>query len=377
MATAEAETSQDQRGPPGGLVYDAFISYSHAADDLLAPRLQAGLQRFAKPWWKRRALRIFRDESSLSANPHLWSSITDALDTSDWFVLLLSPDAAESEWVNQEVEYWLEHKDAGRIIPVVTDGEFTWAETDIDLESTAAPPALYGAFSDEPRWVDLRFAGSEEQLDLNNPRFSAAVADIASAVRQVPKDELESEEVLQHRRTVRTAWAAAAGLLILALLAGGAAAFALDQRNDAQAAAAAEAEQRQLAEANAAEAEIQRAEAEQQTEVAEARELTLEAEKVLVEDPELSAHLALAAVATLRQAGENPAQAVSVLRSAIESDRVTFRIHGGRFVAVHPDGSLLATTDWVDDKAVGVAVWDIVRQGDGLEIARLTYDVHR
>jgi hypothetical protein len=56
--------------------YDGFISYSHAADDLLAPRLQSALQRFAKPWWKRRAVRIFRDESSLSANPHLWSSIS-------------------------------------------------------------------------------------------------------------------------------------------------------------------------------------------------------------------------------------------------------------------------------------------------------------
>ena len=58
--------------------YDAFVSYSHAADGLLAPRLQSALQRFAKPWWKRRAMRIFRDESSLSANPHLWSSIAEA-----------------------------------------------------------------------------------------------------------------------------------------------------------------------------------------------------------------------------------------------------------------------------------------------------------
>ena len=40
MATAKAETSQDERVPPGGLVYDGFISYSHSADDLLAPRLQ-------------------------------------------------------------------------------------------------------------------------------------------------------------------------------------------------------------------------------------------------------------------------------------------------------------------------------------------------
>jgi hypothetical protein len=34
MATAEAETSHDERGAPGGLVYDGFISYSHAAGTL-------------------------------------------------------------------------------------------------------------------------------------------------------------------------------------------------------------------------------------------------------------------------------------------------------------------------------------------------------
>ncbi len=48
-------------------MFDGFISYSHAADGLLAPRLQAGLQRFAKPWWRRRALHLFRDEASLPA----------------------------------------------------------------------------------------------------------------------------------------------------------------------------------------------------------------------------------------------------------------------------------------------------------------------
>ena len=43
--------------------FDGFILYSHAADVLLAPRLQAGLQRFAKPRWKLKALRVLRDES--------------------------------------------------------------------------------------------------------------------------------------------------------------------------------------------------------------------------------------------------------------------------------------------------------------------------
>ena len=194
-------------------------------------------------------MRIFRDEASLSANPHLWSSITEALDESSWFVLLMSPDAAESRWVNDEVEYWLEHKDPGRIIPVLTDGEFGWANDDISGDSF--PRALVGAFTDEPRWVDLRFARTEEQLDLNNPTFSAAIADIASPIRGVPKDELESEEVRQHRRSIRTAWAAGAGLLILAVLAGAAALYAIDQRD-------ATAEQRDLAEQSAAEAESQR-----------------------------------------------------------------------------------------------------------------------
>jgi hypothetical protein len=184
MDTNEARISPVERDPKPRLVYDDFLSYSHAADDLLAPRLQAGLQRFAKPWWRRRALRIFRDEASLSANPHLWASITEALDDSGWFILLLSPTAAESEWVNREVEYWLEHKDSDRIIPVLTEGDFGW--TDGALVSNAAPPALHGVFGDEPRWVDLRFAGTEELLDLKNPQFSAAVADIASAIRGIP-----------------------------------------------------------------------------------------------------------------------------------------------------------------------------------------------
>jgi hypothetical protein len=209
------------------LTYDGFISYSHAADDLLAPHLQAGLQRFAKPWWKRRALRIFRDEASLAANPHLWESITKALNDSEWFIVLLSPEAARSKWVNREVEYWLEHKDPDRIIPVLTEGDYRWNEGRI--ESDAAPPALVDAFRDQPRWVDLRFARTVDHLDLRHAAFRGAVADVAAPLRGVPKDELESEEIHQHRRTVRTAWAAAVALLLLTVAAGGAAAYAIGQ----------------------------------------------------------------------------------------------------------------------------------------------------
>lgn len=79
-----------------GTRFAAFVSYSRAADGKLAPALQDALQRFAKPWNRQRALRVFRDDASLSANPGLWSSIQSALDRSEFFVLLASPEAAMS-----------------------------------------------------------------------------------------------------------------------------------------------------------------------------------------------------------------------------------------------------------------------------------------
>ena len=321
MDTNEARISPVERDPKPGLVYDGFMSYSHAADDLVAPRLQAGLQRFAKPWWKRRALRVFRDEASLSANPHLWSSIVEAMQGSDWFVLLLSPDAAASEWVNREVEYWLEYKDPNRIIPVVTDGDFAWGEKDIDPVADSAPPALYGAFADEPRWVDLRFARTAEQLDLNNASFRAAVADIASAIRGIPKDELESEEVRQHRRTRRTVAAAVVALLFLAVAATGAALLAIDRGNEATS-------QRLTAEQNAAEADAQRQVAEQQT--AEAERLAAEAQadslaaNAIVQldtNPDLSLLLAIEAL----EREEQPAS-LSAVHQALQRHRTVFEL---------------------------------------------------
>ena len=157
--------------------YDAFISYSHAADGNLAPAVQAGLERFAKSWWRRRALRIFRDETGLGVNPHLWRSIETALGDSSWFVLLASPDAAASVWVNKEIEHWLASKSAERILPVITDGTVRWddAANDFATDATAIPPALRSRYDGEPLYLDLRWARSEDELDLRHPRFKTAL----------------------------------------------------------------------------------------------------------------------------------------------------------------------------------------------------------
>jgi WD40 repeat protein len=204
------------------MAYDAFVSYSHAADGRLAPALQQGMQRLAKSWFQPRALRVFRDESALSANPHLWSSIERALDEGTWFVLLASPDAVASQWVNRELEYWLAHKSVDNILPVVTDG--TWEWTEAGLEGTAVLPAFRNAFGGEPRHIDLRWAHDVTDVDLRNSRFRDAVAQLAAPVHGVAKDDLESEDVRHHRRARRLARAAIATLVVLlvaAIIGGG------------------------------------------------------------------------------------------------------------------------------------------------------------
>jgi hypothetical protein len=66
--------------------YKAFISYSHAADGQLAPTLQSALHRFAKPFYKLRALRVFRDKTSLHLTPQLWPLIQSSLSESEYFL---------------------------------------------------------------------------------------------------------------------------------------------------------------------------------------------------------------------------------------------------------------------------------------------------
>ena len=215
--------------------YDGFISYSHAADGKLAPSLQRGLQRLAKKWNSRRALRIFRDETGLSTNPQLWSGIESALDESSWFVLLASPAAASSEWVNKEIEHWLATKSVDRVLPVLTDGTWEWdvSSGDFTADSSAVPEALRGALHDEPRHLDLRWARDETDLDLRNSRFRGAVADLAAPMHGVAKDELEGEDIRQHRRARRLARAAASIVVLLLVVSIVFGVLAVNQRNQA------------------------------------------------------------------------------------------------------------------------------------------------
>jgi WD40 repeat protein len=227
------------------MTFNGFISYSHAADGRLAPAVQRGLHRLAKPWHRRRALWIFRDQTGLSVTPALWSSIQTALDRSDYFVLLSSPEAADSPWVNREIDHWVATKSADHILPVVTDGEWRWDQElgDFAEDSTAVPQALRGVFAEEPLYLDLRWARDDPHLSLRHSRFRDAIAQLAAPMHGIDKDDLEGEDVRQHRRVARLRWAAVTALLFLSLAAVVTGALAM--RNAAQATASAAETQRQ------------------------------------------------------------------------------------------------------------------------------------
>lgn len=201
--------------------YDAFISYSHAKDKPIAAALQSVIQRLGKPWHHRRALRVFRDDTSLSATPSLWPSIENALAQSRYLILLASPEAAASPWVTKEVASWLEHKSADTLLIALTDGELTWDEAAGDFsrsDDTPLPRVLAGRFRSEPKWVDLRaYRGG---ASTNDARFTELAADFAATIRGMPKDDLLSQEVRQQRKALALAWSAVGSLLVLAMFAG-------------------------------------------------------------------------------------------------------------------------------------------------------------
>ena len=217
--------------------YDAFISYSQAADGRLAPAVQHGLQRLARTWYRRRALHVFRDDTGLSATPDLWASIQRALDDSRAFIVLASPEAAASRWVAREIDHWRSSHGGERLLVAITGGEWAWDDEahDFDWErSSAIPRALAGAFADEPKVTDLRWARDEIDLDLRNARFRRSLADLAAPLHGVTPDDIEGEDIRQHRRFRRIARATVATLGVLVVLTSAATVLALRSRDQAR-----------------------------------------------------------------------------------------------------------------------------------------------
>lgn len=117
----------------GAFRYKAFISYSHA-DEAWGKWLHKALESYRVP--RRlvgrsgphgkipaRVAPVFRDREDLSSAADLGATVTRELEASETLVVICSPAAAASEWVNREVEYFRKLGREDRILGLIVDGE--------------------------------------------------------------------------------------------------------------------------------------------------------------------------------------------------------------------------------------------------------------
>jgi hypothetical protein len=315
-------------------------------------------------------MRVFRDKTGLAVTPALWNSIQGALGSSEFFVLLASPDAARSEWVQKEVGFWLEHRSADTLLIVLTGGEIGWDRRtgDFDWSRTdALPRLLEKRFAEEPNHLDLRWAKQPTDVSVRRPGFLDAVAGLAATLRRVPLDDLIGEDLANYRTTRRLMQAALIVLLVLTASALYAALQANRARRLAEDLGAERA--RELAEARQAE-EVRAREAqaalERERAAAVSRVLAATASDLLRSNRELGTLLAIEAA----QMSATP-EAEDVLRRALIR-QTTPAVRRGpndssvRSLEISRDGQRVLTVQ--DDGAVWI--WPLPSPGRPVVLSR-------
>ncbi len=114
-------------------LYDAFISYRHSElDKFVAENLHRELESFKLPRnlarkmdnaKKDRINRVFRDRDELPIASNLAEPITQALEASEFLLVICSPRLPESIWCKKEIELFMQLHDRDHILAVLIEGE--------------------------------------------------------------------------------------------------------------------------------------------------------------------------------------------------------------------------------------------------------------
>lgn len=232
---AQAPEIPEQARQGESFDYDAFISYAHH-DRTVAAGIQKGLHHIGRRMGHLHALRVFRDATDLTASPDLWGKVTDAMERARYLIVVLSPHAVASKWVDREVAHWLQHCGPDQLLFVVIDGHLTWDEYagrfDPDRSDVALPVLTQpGALTTEPFYVDVT---EDAPWDPRAPMFREKVTDLAAPIHGKPKYELASEDLREQHRFRRLRRTAITGLVLLTVLALAAATIAIVQRQEAE-----------------------------------------------------------------------------------------------------------------------------------------------
>ena len=193
--------------------YKAYISYSHC-DERWASWLHHALESYRVPRKlvgtatgagevPSRIKPVFRDRDDLSSAHDLGGTVKQALSDSENMIVICSPDAAASHWVNEEIRGFASLGREKQIFCIIVDGE----PGGIGTVSTCFPAALAEIGLQEPLAADVRKWADGKHL---------SKLKLVAGMLGLPLDQLRRRD-LQKRQRV---WALAtvASIAIAAVL---------------------------------------------------------------------------------------------------------------------------------------------------------------
>jgi tetratricopeptide (TPR) repeat protein len=210
--------------------YAAFISYSHR-DRKWAEWLHRGIENFRIPKELLSAARadgsvlptlrpVFLDRAELPSSSDLAASVRSALEESAFLIVICSPDAARSRWVNEEIRLFKSLGREMRILCLVVSGEPSSPAADGSQADDCFPAAL--RFQVENGQVTSVRASEPLAADVrsgNDDRQSARLKIIAGLLG-VSFDRLrQREQTRRQRRLAIVATASLAGCVAFGVLA--------------------------------------------------------------------------------------------------------------------------------------------------------------
>ncbi len=187
--------------------YRAFLSYSHA-DSTSAKRLHGRLEGFhidsdlvghetpAGPI-PRTLQPIFRDRHEFDAGGSLTEQTNAALDGSAALIVLASPDAARSKYVNEEVRQFKSRHPDRPVIPLILDGEPN------DPNRECFPPALRFAVTAAGTITDTSVDVLAADLRERGDGMELALAKVVARLIGLPPDDIYRRADRERRRQAR------------------------------------------------------------------------------------------------------------------------------------------------------------------------------
>jgi tetratricopeptide (TPR) repeat protein len=199
----------------GTFRFKAFISYSHrdrewgawlqsALESYRIPKRLVGIDSEFGPVPKR-LTPVFRDREDLSSASDLSATVKESLEASESLIVICSPAAAQSTWVNEEIRYFRSLGRGDRIFALIVDGD---PQPD-DLSQQCFPSALVlgpDGSSHEPLAADARKWADGKLL---------AKLKIFSGILGIRLDDLRQRNMQRRRRNWFVASISTAVLLLV------------------------------------------------------------------------------------------------------------------------------------------------------------------